>query len=118
MTIKEIDINGREWLKSSDLENLFTISIDKLSRYMYNLNMGLYINIDPKTMEEFVLTHDMHWPLISYKIYGTTRLAWLLQKVNKITTKDIFKIREAGEKIKYLTRSQLSQIINFINEDR
>ena len=111
------DLNQVSWLKSTDLENIFSIFVDRLSRQMYNLNKGLYINVRSDSLETFTLTHDMHWPLISYKIYGTTRLAWLLQKVNNVSAKDIFKIKYAGEQIKYLSESYIIEIIEILNAD-
>ena len=117
MTIRDFDRSARPWLKSSDLENLFPVFSAKLNRYMYNLNMSLYVDVDPEKLSTFTLQHDMHWPLISYHIYGTTRLAWLLQKVNNVSTKDIFKVRCAAEKIKYLEKDQVARIINLLNTD-
>ena len=44
----------------------------------------------------------MHWPSISYKVYGSTRLAWLLMKLNDIRDQNIFDQVKAGTRIRYL----------------
>ena len=92
MKISEIDDNRiNEILKITDLENAFDTFVDKRMNRMFNLNKSIYINVDPESLPVFTCTHVMHWPLISYMIYGTTRLAWQLWKVNNTTTSDTFK---------------------------
>lgn len=59
----------------------------------------------------------MHWTLISYKIYGTTRLAWLLLKLNNVQTKDIFKIINAGESIVYFPKENIDYIVTTLDEN-
>jgi hypothetical protein len=74
-----------------DFENMFNIYEDKKTKsYKYNLNESLYINIDLNQCEKYKLTTDAFWPLISYKLYDTTKLYWLLMKINRISGKDIF----------------------------
>lgn len=99
-----------EYLKITDFENFFNIYNVK-ENAQFNLNSTLYLNIQDNLLEKYILTHNMHWPLISYKIYGTTRLVWLLLKINNIQTKDIFKIRMAAETIKYLPIQYVQQDI-------
>ena len=60
----------------------------------------------------------MHWPLISYMLYGSTRFAWLLLKINNVSTADVFKIKRNGEVIKYLNKDRLPGIVQVINEER
>ncbi len=117
MTIRDIDLKNSDWLKSTDLENLFSINADRKSHLIYNLNKGLYIKVNKESLDDFVLTHDMHWPLISYHVYGTTRLAWLLYKLNDVSTKNIFDIKQAGESIKFLPKTSLTPLIKMLNED-
>ena len=49
----------------------------------------------------------MHWTLISYKIYGTTRLAWLLWKANNVQMADTFKVKMPGDIVYYLPRENV-----------
>lgn len=113
--MEDIQIKDREWLKITDLENIFDVHIDKNGNYFYNINNSLYINVDENILNEYICSCSMHWPLISYKIYSTTRLAWLLMKLNNVECKDIFKKKEAGDKIKYLPKEYATNIVENIN---
>jgi hypothetical protein len=77
----------------------------------------VYINVDKDSLPEFQCNHAMHWPLISYKIYGTTRLAWVLWKVNDVSLEDSFKAKQPSEKVKYLPKdlvqNMISELVNF-----
>ena len=82
---------------------------------MYNLNNALYINVDPSKLPEFICDHEMHWPLASYRIYGTTRLAWLLWKLNGIDASNVFKPLQPKDKVKYLPTRYSEGIVADIN---
>lgn len=109
MKIYELE-QSPDYLKITDFENFFNI-FDINGNVQYNLNSTLYFNISDDILEDYTLSTNAHWPLISYQIYGTTRLAWLLLKINKIQTKDIFKIRCAAETIKYIPIQYVQQNI-------
>ena len=117
--MKLVDINDeniKKTLKITDLENMLDVYVDKKLNLVFNLNMTLYVNVDPNVLPTFQCDHEMHWPLISYKIYSTTRLAWLLQKLNNVSMKDIFKPKQPGEYVKYLPQSAVQQIISDITD--
>jgi hypothetical protein len=82
--------DSKTWLKAMDLENFFNVYADKNGNFVYNLNNSIYFNVQKGSLDEYTLSHDMHWTLISYMLYGTTRFAWLLMKVNNITAENIF----------------------------
>ena len=105
-----------EFMSINDLENMFDLVLDKRKNYVYNLNKTLYVSVDPDALPVYVCDHEMHWPLISYKIYGTTRLAWLLWKLNNVTPKDIFKAKQPKDEVKYLPKQYCDSIISDINE--
>lgn len=107
--------NLNQYLKITDLENMFNVYQDKNGFYFFNLNDTLYINTDVSAVEYKTLDHPMHWPTISYVIYGTTRLAWLLLKVNDIGADEVFKRREAGEKIKFVKKNLVQSIVANLN---
>ena len=108
------DINAI--LKISDLENMFDIFVDKKLNNVFNLNTSLYVSIDKSKLPTFQCDHQMHWPLISYKIYGTTRLAWLLWKTNGTSVEDTFKAKQPGDIVYYLPQQLVQQIISNIND--
>lgn len=104
-----------KYLKITDFENFFDIHQDKNDRYFYNLNSTLYFDVDENSLLEYTCTINMHWTLISYKLYGTTRLAWLLWKLNNISPADIFKVKHPGEKVKYLDKQYVEGIVADLN---
>lgn len=57
----------------------------------------------------------MHWPLISYSIYGTTRFAWLLMKLNGVKAEDTFMPKYPSDKVKYISKDSLPQIVKTVN---
>ena len=114
--LTDIDRNIDTYLKITDEENFFNVNLDARNKYVFNLNSTIYFDISSTdNLLKFQLTHDMHWPLISYKIYGTTRLVWLLLKINNIKMKDVFKLRKAGEIVNYISKDMMNQIIRQIN---
>lgn len=117
MKISDFDtteVNG--YLKITDFENFFTVHEDEDGYFFYNLNSNLYIDIDKSQLKEFTCDHTFHWPLISYKIYGTTRLAWLLWKLNDVSAADIFKPKHPGDKVLFLERNYVESIVADLND--
>jgi len=105
--MKVYDILDESWLKITDLENMFEVYVDGKGQYAYNLNETMYIDVPDSLLSEFTCDCVMHWPLISHKIYGTTRLAWLLQKINKVQPEDMFKAKNPSDKVKYLDANHI-----------
>ena len=97
MKPSEIDTS----LKISDLDTSFSVHEDKRGNYVYNLNQTLYLTAD-NACEIYTLNHDAFWTTLSYILYDTTHLAWMLMKLNKVDGDHIFDIVKAGSKIKYL----------------
>lgn len=112
--MKLMDLN-QEFVKITDLENMFKITIDSNNNYVFNLNETIYLNIDKSNLNTYTCSYISFWPLISYKLYNTTRLAWLLMKINDVSAKDMFKALEPGDIIYYLSTSQVETIVKSIN---
>ena len=104
--------NNEESVKFTDLENFFDIYQDKNSYYRFNLNSTVYISIPQSRLKTFLCKYDMHWPTISYQIYGPVRLAWILMKINGITQDISFNIVPAGSSINYPDRGDITKIID------
>lgn len=102
-------------LSKADLENIFSVYTDKNNNIVFNLNETLYINIDD-IYSVMIIDHPIFWTTLSFKLYETTRLAWLLMKINNVSAKNIFKKIEAGTPVKYLLKQDIISIINNINE--
>ncbi len=103
------------FLKIQDLENVLDVFRDERGNNIFNLNKTVYLRVDASQLPEYECTYAMHWPLISYKIYGTTRLAWLLQKLNNVTAKDVFNAKQPRDKVKYLPKRYVDGIVADIN---
>lgn len=111
MRIKDVDTDNILKLKVGDLDNFFSVHRDKFNRYVANLNETLYLDVPTSELNLFIPDYDIHWPLISHKIYGTTRLAWLLIKINKVTPNSIFDKVPAGMPIYYLSPGNVHVIL-------
>lgn len=115
LTISEIDDQSMKYLKITDLENIFKIYKDQKGKYFFNLNTTLYLDVADDAILYYICDYDMQWPLLSYKIYETTRLAWLLMKLNKVKPVDVFKPKVAGDIVKYLPKDQMTGLIQSLN---
>ena len=115
MKVKDV-IDDAGWLKITDLDNFFTVHIDNRGNYMYNLNEGVYIDVPDSMTNVFICDQKMHWPLISYKLYGTTRLAWLLMKINKVGADQMFDAKYPTDEIKYIDKDMIQSVIKTIND--
>lgn len=116
MKISQVDDSSiKKLLKITDLENALDTYVDKKLNRMFNLNKSVYVNVNESELPKFQCDHTMHWTLISYKLYGTTRLAWLLWKVNKVPMADTFKAKQPGDIIYYLPTNLVQEIVSDIN---
>ena len=99
-------------LKITDFENGLNVYQDNRGNWFYNLNQTTKFEIDESLLLEYTCTYDSHWPLIAYNIYGSARLAWMLMRLNNVTTANVFQPIFAGQKIKYIDKAYLRTIIN------
>ena len=116
--MKKNDIYNQipNYWKTTDLDNLFDINEDTLGRVGFNLNENLYLNIPDNALNIYICQYtEMHWPLISYIIYGTTRFAWLLMKLNNVSVENAFMPKHASETVKYISKTHLPELIKIIN---
>lgn len=117
MKIKQLELDEtNNYLKITDLENWFETFEDKRNNTVFDINRTIYINVDPSKLPDFECNSEMHWPLISYKIYGTTRLAWLLWKLNKVDASTIFQAKSPGDRVKYLPKQYVDSIVEELND--
>mgnify|MGYP004646966275 FL=1 len=117
MKLYDVDDDGvKSILKAADFDNFFDVYLDGAGNYFFNLNSTLYIDVDKDQLPTYTCRHRSHWPLISYKIYGTTRYAWLLMKLNDVKAKDVFSAKDPGDIVYYIDPDNLEQIIESINQ--
>lgn len=103
-----------------DLEKMFSLFLDQWGRWKFNLNSTFYlVDIPDEVCQWFVCPTDMHWPSISWRIYGSTRLYWLLMKLNGVRDQNLFAQVRAGTKVRYLSYGQyVSDILSSMEQDQ
>ena len=98
--------------KIESFSNLFTVGFDGDS-YKYLLNRTVHFkNIDDiprKYIKFYTVQKDDTWYLISYKIYDTHRLWWLIAKLNYVT--DATVQPQPGTDLKTLDREYVKSIL-------
>jgi len=97
----------KELLMGFDLEQLFNAYLDDQNVWTLNLNSSFYaVNLPEEIFSYYITTSEIHWPTISYNIYSTPRLAWLLMKLNDVKDKNIFDPIPSGVAIRYLDKGR------------
>jgi len=97
-------------------ENIFKVNLlenkDK-NFYFYNtLNKVIFPdNLDGSVYREVAVQADTPWTTLSFNLYGTINLWWVVYLINK--PKYIF-LAKGGTTIKYITPSAITSILNSI----
>ena len=112
-------LKSGELLSGEDLEQMLNVYLDKHGVWNLNINSSFYaVNLPDEILSAYVCPSDMRWPSISYNIYGTTRLAWLLMKINGVRGAAIFREVRSGFAVKYLDMSRyVNKILSLIQEN-
>jgi hypothetical protein len=122
-TVTEIGLYISEIPSLADVENVSYENFFKLHIYndeftFFNLLKKINIltntnDIDPVYFITYNIDVEIPWVVLSYKIYGTLNLWWLLCLVNNI--QDATKNPELGTKIKAVKPQYVNSIIGQIN---
>lgn len=100
---KQNEITELAVLDTFRYENLFTVNLNDTNHYFYNILSKLNF---PEKMDEgyydtYTIPNDnLPYTFISYKLYGTTLLWWLICSANKIQNPVYFP--KAGTQLKVL----------------
>lgn len=95
---------------------VFKILKDKdNSYYFYNINNKVMVpvNLDDNVYSTIAISRNTAWTTLSYRLYGTIDLWWLIFLINK--PKDIFLAR-SGETYKYIKIDYLDDILSDIEQ--
>ena len=107
------DVMNFEKIPLEAMENLFNIYLNEDNEYYYNIMRTVNIegldNIDMSYFETYIYKEQDSWTVLSYKFYGTTRLWWLICKVNNIFNP--FERPVEGTKIIYLKPEVVNNIV-------
>ena len=114
--MKSFEIQNLNYtLQDTDLANLFNIYLDSTmsnNTLQFSINRTLNLtglnNISKKYFIEYTTIDGDTWALISYKNYDTTRLWWLICKLNNINNPLVDP--EVNIKLKILDKSFIAFI--------
>lgn len=108
--------NFEEVVRITDFDNFFNVYEDnKLGRLAFNLNATMYFNVNADALPSIQLQHAAFWPQISYMLYNTPRLAWLLMKLNNVNADKMFDKVATGTKVKYFNTETMQTIVETLN---
>lgn len=96
-------------------ENIFNVYLDENSKYYYNLlqNIVLPDNLPDGLFTDYIVKPQDTLPFISYKVFGTINMWWVLCLVNKINNPTI-KL-EPGTTLKVLNNNTIRLLLQEIN---
>lgn len=108
-----------ETIGQYDMANLFIQFLDKNNNMVYNINDSVALNfLDPSdSLVSIYLVGDKDtFQTISYKFYGTTRLWWLVARLNNVS--NAFNRPKSGSYLKILNPSLISTISSQLSATR
>ena len=98
-------------------ENIFKVfQTDDKNFYFYNIinNIKMPDNINDSVFDLMMLQSNIPLTTLSYQIYGTTYLWWLICIMNNI--QNPFDINNSGKVIKVLKKQYLKPVLNAIKQ--
>lgn len=110
-TLKVLDKNRYE-----TLFRIYNVEDTPNNFYFYNITKGVKIdasNIDDSYIFEYTLDRNMPWTTLSYRLYGTIYLWWLVKVLNP--NSGLFRI-EAGTTLKLIRPEFLEQVLDTIQD--
>jgi hypothetical protein len=101
-------------LGNNRYENIFKLYQNENNQYFYNFKRSISFpdDIDDNLISEFVLDRTVPWTIISYNIYGTIFLWWVITELNKISNPVI--LPKIGTILKYIKPAYIDQILSYI----
>ena len=112
------DIPSYPDIETVSYENFFKLHVHNNEFAFFNLLKKINIltnttDVDPSFFITYNIDVDVPWVLLSYKIYGTLNLWWLICLVNNI--QDATKNPVLGTQIKAIKPQFVGSIVNQIN---
>ena len=110
------DIDALEDLEDIRYENIFKVYI-KDKKYFYNLlkRVSLSSDINNTSYDMVQVQLDTSWPILSYKVYNTTYLWWIIAAVNNIINP--LEGVSGGTVIKIIKPNYVRLLLEEINEE-
>lgn len=104
-------------LQTFRYENIFKVyQTEDKNFYFYNIikNIKMPDNINDTVFDLITLKSNQPLTTLSYEIYGTTYLWWLICIMNNI--QNPFDVNNIGKQIKVLKKQYLKIVLNTINQ--
>lgn len=113
------EINELDQLSPARYENIFRLYV-KDEKYIYNILKRVDIDLstaDPATITTTTLRSEAPWTNISYQLYGTTDLWWLVYICNKELFKNPLELVPGGTKLTVIRTDKIAMVMNEIEQD-
>ena len=103
-------------LDDADFEQIFPVYQTEEGFYFLNIlnTISFPEDLDPNVYEFYDINTQETWLKISDNIYGTTKLWWILIKLNKIA--NTVALPRAGQRIKYIKPLFVRDILTELKE--
>lgn len=96
--------------------NINLIHLDDNDNYLYNPASNInFIGAENANLTTYKVVGGDTWPYISYKIYGNTKLWWILAQLNNIS--DPFDL-EVGRDLMVLTQEAINLVLQSVNANK
>lgn len=84
--MKQNSISNLPKLTTENYENIFDVFTDEDGRYYYNLLQTISFpqNLPSGYFDEYNIVYGDTWPYISYKLYNTPNVWWIILLANNI----------------------------------
>jgi len=115
---KPINISEIPQIRGNFYENIFNVYQTQDDNMFFYYNLGKKIvfdieNVSDEYVEYVYIDAPMPWTTISYRLYGTINLWWLIVSLNNLNPIDI---PPANSVFMVIKRDNLQQILNTINQ--
>lgn len=118
--LNQNDIGVLPKLNAYNYENLFNVYRDSENDpYYYNIlnTIALPEELDPSIYYEYkVPGPSIAWTILSFKVYGTIKLWWIICLANKIINP--IKFPEVGTTLKIIRPEYVREILSSIKESK
>lgn len=114
---KQNDIPELTVLDTFRYENLFKVNLDNTNHYFYNIlaKVNFPENIEESYYDLYTVPNDnLPYTFISYKLYGTILLWWLICATNKIENPVYFPA--AGTQLKVLKPGYVRAVLQTFSQ--
>jgi hypothetical protein len=108
------DIVSLPKLQNTRYENIFKIYSDIDGLMYYNLNRSINFpnNLDPSLFNTVRYDTPTQWPILSYKLYQTIYLWWMITEANNI--RNPFIQPKVGSSLRYIKPEYVQYILGQI----